>query len=151
MNKTEIARQIKETEEKLAALRKELEKPEYPKIEDSNPGDKLENGCIVVHKMEDIRMALIAAPESTEIQWMGIKDCARVFGKLEQEGFNCSQWFIPNVEQLKLAYKNCKEHFALSFYWSSTNSNALNFFDGIQDTFSVVFTCRARAFSLVSY
>lgn len=118
MNKTEIAQQIKETEEKLAALRLELEKPEYPTLEDSKPGDKLDNGCIVVHKFEETRMSLIAAPESTEIRSHWSKDFIDVFNKLEQEGFNRSQWFIPNVEQLKMVYDNCKEHFK-TFYWTS--------------------------------
>ena len=44
MNKEQIAAKIKETEEKLASLRLELEKPEYPTLADSKPGDMLENG-----------------------------------------------------------------------------------------------------------
>lgn len=156
MNKTEIALQIKETEEKLANLRKELEKPEYPKIEDSKPGDKLENGCIVIHKMEDLRMALIAAPKSTEVYCQWSKDFNSVFEVLEREGFNRSQWFIPNVEQLRFAYKNCQDKFVATNYWSSTgpsstHSCSVNFYDGYQSASSKANTNCVRAFSLVSY
>jgi hypothetical protein len=173
MNKTEIAQQIKETEEKLAALRLELEKPEYPTLEDSKPGDKLKDGCIVVHKFEETRMALIAAPKSTDRYCKWSKEFSDVFDALQQEGFNRSQWFIPNVEQLMLAYMNCQDDFLpkndinvkgekkYNRYWSSTEASVnsyrdiavvVGYCDGIADLgiskeeFELV-----RAFSLVSY
>ena len=68
MNKSEIATKIKETEEQLAKLRAELEKPDYPTLAEAKPGDMLENGCIVVHKFEETQMALIAAPATTEVR-----------------------------------------------------------------------------------
>jgi hypothetical protein len=156
MNKQQIAARIKETEEQLASLRAKLEEPEYPTLESSKPGDKLENGCIVVHKFSDSRMALIAAPEPTERYCQWSKEFSVVFDALEQAGFNKSQWFIPNVEQLKLAYMNCREHFSATFYWSSTEASSTNscivhFDNGNQLTFSKTTTPRVRAFSLVSY
>lgn len=156
MNKEQIAAKIKETEEQLASLRKQLEEPEYPTLANSKPGDKLENDCIVVHKMEDIRMALIAAPKSTERYCQWSKEFSEVFYALQQEGFNMSQWFIPNVAQLKLAYSNCKEHFAATHYWSSTEANSTDScsvgFNGAgQRTSSKTNMLCVRAFSFSSY
>jgi hypothetical protein len=156
MNKQQIAEKIKETEEQLALLRAELEKPEYPTLESSKAGDKLENGCIVVHKFPDVRMALIAAPENTEISCRWHKGFNRVSEQLDSSGFDASQWFIPDVEQLKLAYKNCKQHFSATCYWSSTEASSRNscyvgFLNGNQSPFSEPSTLCVRAFSLVSY
>jgi hypothetical protein len=158
MDKKELAKKIKETEEQLASLRAELEKPEYPTLQSSKAGDKLENGCIVVHKFEDVRMALISAPDTTEDYFTWNKRFPDVFEALERKGFNPSQWFIPNVEQLKLAYNNCKQHFPASFYWSSTeasssstNACGVGFLTGSQHTCCKPSMYCVRAFSLVSY
>ena len=156
MNKQQIAAEIKKTEEQLAKLRAELEKPEYPTLADSIPGDMLENGCVVVHKFSDVRMALIAAPERPEMYCPWNKEFEIVFDELSSKGFNQTQWFIPNVEQLKLAYKNCKEHFASTVYWSSTEASSttscsVHFFSGNQNTTSKTTTLCVRAFSLVDY
>jgi hypothetical protein len=156
MNKSEIATKIKETEEQLASLRKQLEQPEFPTLAESKVGDKLENGCIVVHKFKDLQMALIAAPQSTERSCRWDKEFKEVFDSLVQEGFNPSQWFIPNVEQLKLAIKNCKQRFAGTGYWCSSfaNSNGscgVGRFIGGQVGGSKEIKGCVRAFSLVSY
>jgi hypothetical protein len=156
MKKSEIATKIKETEEQLARLRQQLEQPEYPTLAEAKLGDKLENQCIVVYKFPDVRMALIAAPESTENNYPWSKGFHSVFDALYFAEFDISQWFIPNVEQLQLAYKNCREHFSGPYYWSSTeasstNSCGVNFLNGIQFTVSKASTNCVRAFSLVSY
>lgn len=156
MNKQQIAAEIKKTEEQLSKLGAELEKPEYPTLADSIPGDMLENGCVVVHKFSDTRMALIAATEGPEMYCPWNKEFEIVFDELSRKGFNKSQWFIPNVKQLQLAYKNCKEHFASAHYWSSTEASSTNscnvsFFFGYQSTLSKTLTNCVRAFSLVSY
>ena len=156
MNKQQIAQQIKETEEQLSKLRAELEKPEYPTLADSIPGDMLEDGCVVVHKFSDVRMALIAAPSNTERYCEWSKEFSDVFDCLAGQGFNKSQWFIPNVKQLQLAYMNCQEHFAATLYWSSTEASSTNscgvrFNYGDQFTFSKTNTVCVRAFSLVDY
>lgn len=156
MNKSEIATKIKETEEQLTSLRAKLEEPEYPTLAEAKPGDKLENDCVVVHKFSDFRMALIAAPQSTERSCRWDKEFKEVFDSLSQEGFNPSQWFIPSAEQLKLAYKNCKERFGGVDYWSSTESSYYNSYyviinSGFYWPSCKFFTCCVRAFSLVSY
>ena len=156
MNKSDIAAKIKETEDQLASLRAKLEEPEYPTLAEAKPGDKLENGCIVVHKVKDLQLALIAAPATTEVRCGWSKEFSDVFVCLAGQGFNKSQWFIPNVEQLKLAYTNCKEHFPATYYWSSTEDSStfscyVDFSNGIQRTTSKTNTVCVRAFSLVSY
>jgi hypothetical protein len=156
MNKSEIATKIKETEEQLASLRKQLEQPEFPTLAESKVGDKLENGCIVVHKFKDLQMALIAAPQSTERSCRWDKEFKEVFDSLVQEGFNPSQWFIPNVEQLKLAIKNCKQRFAGTGYWSSIEASSIvscfvSSHGGTQAKTFKDATLYVRAFSLVSY
>ena len=156
MNKQQIAAEIKKTEEQLSKLRAELEKPEYPTLADSIPGDTLKDGCIVVNKFEETRMALIAAPERTEMYCPWNKEFEIVFDELSSKGFNQTQWFIPNVKQLQLAYKNCKEHFASTRYWSSTEASStfscsVLFNGGCQRTFSKTSTNCVRAFSLVDY
>ena len=156
-----INEQIKKTENKLTVLREQLNFYEnfinkWPTLEDSKPGDTLKDGCIVVNKFSDTRMALIAAPVSTERYCKWSKDFNDVFDELSRKGFNKSQWFIPTVKQLQLAYRNCKEHFTATYYWSSTeasstNSCLVNFLTGIQGTYSKSSTDCVRAFSLVSY
>jgi hypothetical protein len=156
MNKEQIAAEIKKTEEQLARLRQQLEQPEYPTLAKAKAGNKLENGCIVVHKFPDVRMALIAAPCYTERHSHWSEEFSDVFEVLGNEGFNTSQWFIPNIEQLQLAYKNCSESFSASSYWSATEASSTNsclvyFFNGIQDTSGKTNPKCVRAFSLVSY
>jgi hypothetical protein len=156
MNKKQIAAEIKKTEEQLAKLRAELEQPEYPTLSKAKAGNKLENGCIVVHKFSDVRMALIAAPQHTEWYCEWSEEFTGVFEVLGNEGFNTSQWFIPNIEQLQLACNNCSESFSASSYWSATEASSATsclvyFGNGIQDTTSKTITLCVRAFSLVSY
>jgi len=156
MNKEQIATKIKETEEQLAKLRAELEEPEYPTLESSKAGDKLKDGCIVVHKFEETRMALIAAPKHTEVPCQWSKEFSNVFKGLAFLGFNRSQWFSPTVEQLNLAYNNCEGQFSATYYWSSTEASSsfscpVLFFNGTQFTYSKTNTNCVRAFSLVSY
>jgi hypothetical protein len=156
MKKSEIATKIKETEEQLASLRAKLQEPEYPTLESSKPGDNLENQCIVVHKFPDVRMALIAAPKSTQRYCEWSKEFSDVFNALVSAGFNKSQWFIPTVGQLQLAYNNCEGQFSVTGHWSSaeassTNSCFVYFGNGSQHTLSKTNTFCVRAFSLVSY
>jgi len=169
----EINEQIKKTENKLTVLREELKLHEkelvtlheqlnfyenkWPTLEESKPGDTLKDGCIVVNKFSDTRIALIAAPSDTEIYCQWSKDFNDIFNLLEQKGFNRLDWFIPNVEQLEMAFNNCYlKGFRLVNYWSRAwngEGGCLVFSFPIG---SVAFSCiegrnYVRAFSLVSY
>lgn len=156
MNKEQISAKIKETEEQLAKLRAELEKPEYPSLAEAKAGDMLEDQCIVVHKFSDVRMALIAAPYTTEALAAWSKEFLFVFDMLHREGLNNSQWFIPNIEQLGLAHKNCRSRFSGGSYWSSTEdtpatAQTLHFKECCLRSSSKSRLRSVRAFSLVSY
>lgn len=126
MNNSEIVKQIKEAEEHLAALREKLEEKKYPLIQESKVGDVLKDKSIVVHKFVELENSsfLLAAPASTAVTSTWSNQFSEVFEFLEYNGFNPSEWFIPNVKQLQLAYKNVKSHFASDWYWSSDEHNS---------------------------
>jgi hypothetical protein len=167
MNKEQIVKKIKETEEQLAKLRAELEKPEYPSLESSKAGDKLKDGCIVVHKFEETKMALIAAPKNTIITSPWKRDFHQDLIILRKQFPDTwrHRWFIPSASELELAYKNCPERFYDRSYWTSDRcvndvfmglkENLFYYFD-----FSIGFcgygvssrnNVNVRAFRLISY
>ena len=127
---------------------------DHPTIQEASVGDVLDDGCIVLKKENGV--ALLVAPASTEVCCQWSKESPEVFKRLEQEGFNPSQFFIPTWEQLNLAYRNLNDHFASTFYWSSTEINATNassqyFGNGNIFRFSKSTTCCVRAFRCVTY
>jgi hypothetical protein len=138
-NKQQLLQSIKQTEDQLNKLKEELESHKTPTIQEANVGDTLEDGSIVLKKKNGI--ALLVAPKSTVVRCSWSKEFSEVFDKLHEEGFNPSQWFVPTVEQLHLAYKVMPEEFSSSHYWSSSERNAstacfVNFFNGIQNSYN---------------
>jgi len=135
-SKTQLLQSIQETEEQLNKLKEELNNHKTPTIQEANVGDTLEDGSIVLKKENGI--ALLVAPKSTEVRCSWSKEFKPVFDKLKEEGFNSSQWFVPTVQQLQLAYKVMPEEFRSTFYyWSSSESLAsdaccVNFSNGNQ-------------------
>ena len=100
MNPKQLIQSIQETEAQLEKLKKQLQ---TPTIQEAKVGDTLEDGSIVIKKENGL--ALLVAPESTEVRCRWTKEFPEVYLKLTEEGFIPSQWFIPSVEQLQLAYK----------------------------------------------
>jgi hypothetical protein len=160
MNKEQIVEKIKETEEQLAKLRVELEKPEYPTLTDAKPGDKLKDGCIVVHKFEETKMALIAAPKNTIITSPWKRDFHQDLVILRKQFPDTwrHRWFIPNASDLEIAYKNCPDRFYGWSYWTSErrlSENMFYYFDfsagltlyGVSSLNNV----KVRTFTLASY
>jgi hypothetical protein len=121
-NKQQLLQSIKQTEEQLNKLKEELAAQKSPTIQEANVGDVLEDGSIVLKKENGL--ALLVAPKRTEVSCSWSKEFKPVFDKLQEEGFNPSQWFIPTVEQLQLAYKVIPEEFSSPRYWSSCECNA---------------------------
>jgi hypothetical protein len=147
--KQQLLQSIKDTEEQLARLKEQLKRA--PTIQDAEVGDTLEDGSIVLKKENGL--ALLIAPKSTEVNCMWSKEFSRVFDKLTEEGFIKSQWFVPTVEQLKLAFKVIPDELN-NEYWSSCDKNAFrascvvydNQYNLVKEnTFSV------RAFRCISY
>ena len=122
-SKTQLQTKIQELESELNSFKQQLNNyKETPNIQEASVGDVLEDGCIVLKKENGL--ALLVAPESTEVKAEWSKDFTQVFKKLEKQGFNPSQFFIPTKEQLLLAYQEIREHFSAVSYWSSTEGSA---------------------------
>jgi hypothetical protein len=153
-NKQQLLKSIQETEQQLVKLKEQLNK-KTPTIQDAEVGDVLEDGSIVLKK-ENV-LALVVAPKSTEVKCKWTKGFPEVYDKLYSEGFTPSQWFIPSVEQLKLAYKEIPDEFNKKFYWSSSECIASNscwgvdFINGAGGNYSRSNTSSIRAFRCISY
>jgi hypothetical protein len=151
MNNIELQQRLETIQQEAEQIKKALAKS-YPTLQDANPGDLLEDGCVVIEKYSNA--VLIAAPSNTECRCTWSKDFSDVFESLKEHNFNPSQWFIPSAKQVILAYKNAKQHFSSTNYWSSTEASStgacgVNFVNGIQNAGSKTSTCCVRAFRLV--
>ena len=91
--KTQLQSKIQELETELQEFKQQLNNYKEVTIETANVGDVLEDGCIVLKKENGV--ALLVAPKSTEVYATWSKKFPEVFNKLEEEGFNPSQFFIP--------------------------------------------------------
>jgi hypothetical protein len=146
-----MQQRLETIQQEAEEIKKALAKS-YPSIQDANPGEMLEDGTVVIEKYGNA--ALIAAPQSTEVRCQWSEEFNPVFESLKDHGLNPSQWFIPSVEQLKLAYKNGKQHFSGWWNWSSTETSStgacfVDFGNGVQSRDSKMFTGCVRAFRLV--
>ena len=153
-NKQQLLQSIQETEAQLNKLKEQLEQQKAPTIQEAKVGDTLEDGSIVLKKENGL--ALVVAPKSTEVQCQWSKQFSEVFDKLNSKGFISSQWFIPTVEQLQLAYAVLPNEFNKQWYWSSsetTASNACNvcYNVGTQGFSSKSGACCVRSVRCVSY
>jgi hypothetical protein len=153
--KNQLQTKIQELESELQSFKQQLNNyKEIPTIETAKVGDTLEDGCIVLQKSNGL--ALLVAPKSTDVYCSWSKEFSEAFNKLEEQGFNPSQFFIPTKEQLNLAWKTIPQHFASANYWSSTEINATNacnqiFYNGSILSNSKTRTCCVRAFRCVTY
>jgi hypothetical protein len=152
--KTQLQSKIQELEAELQAFKTQLNNYQELTLETAEPGDVLPDGCVVIQKSNGL--ALLAAPKETEVTCSWSKEFADVFTALKDHGLNPSQWFIPTKEQLNLAYKVAKEHFASFSHWSSTevsSTNACTLFFGFGNVTSFPKSCSfcVRAFRCVTY
>jgi hypothetical protein len=146
-----MQQRLETIQQEAEAIKQQLKKS-FPSIQEANPGDKLEDGTVVIAKYSNA--VLIAAPKETEVDCEWSKEFSDVFESLKEHGLNPSQWFIPSQEQLKLAHNNAKQHFSSEFYWSSTEASStfacsVFFSNGNQGTYSKVSTYCVRAFRFV--
>jgi hypothetical protein len=130
-NRQKLLQTIGETEQQLEKLKEQLRSDPAPSIRDAEVGDSLEDGSIVLKKEDGL--ALVVAPKSTEVSCQWSKEFSEVFDRLAFQGFIPSQWFVPTVEQLMLAYGTIPSEFSEEGYWSSSDFNSssayLVFFD----------------------
>ena len=153
--KTQLQNKIQELEAELQEFKQQLGSyKDTPTLQEARVGDTLEDGSIVLSKENGL--ALLVAPEYTEVMTSWSQEFTKVFNKLQDQGFNPSQWFVPTVEQLKLAYKTIPDEFSTTYYWSSTENIAtfgcgVNFFDGLPyGNWKEIAFC-VRAFRCVTY
>jgi hypothetical protein len=126
--------------------------------DEAQPGDKLEDGCVVIERRPKSILynerLLIAAPKETEVQCEWTPEFKPVFDKLKEHGFNPSDWFIPSVEQLQMAYKNAKQQFPGWWHWSSAEASSIDaclvyFINGGQCSGSKTVASWVRAFRFI--
>ena len=156
MKHYEIISRLDEIEKEKFTLLKRLSELSYSNCQ---PGDKLADGCIVIDRRPKSifynERLLIAAPIETQVDCEWTPEFQPVFDKVKEHGFNPTDWFIPSVEQLKLAYKNAKQHFVSSaVYWSSTEASSISACvvyvgDGNQSVASKVIAYCVRAFRFI--
>jgi hypothetical protein len=153
--KTQLQNKIQELEVELQSFKQQLNTYEEITIENASVGDVLDDGCIVLKKENGL--ALLVAPQSTEVECTWSKEFTEVFNKLQEQGFNPSQWFVPTKEQLKLAYQIVPHKFSSTFYWSSTEQSHaefawyVNFESGFANGSLKKNTFCVRAFRCVTY
>jgi hypothetical protein len=152
--KTQLLQSIQETEIQLNKLKEQLESYKVPTLAEASVGDTLEDGSIVLQKENGL--ALLVAPKNTSVFTYWSKEFPDVFAQLKEQGFNQSQWFVPTMEQLKLAYKTIPKEFSSTFYWSSTEGSAtaaclVCFTNGCPGVDSKAYSLCVRAFRCVTY
>ena len=126
LTNTQLQQEVQNLEARLKEFRKQLNNYKELTIETASVGDTLEDGSIVLQKSNGL--ALLVAPQSTEVKSTWSKEFPEVFEALKEHGFTPSQWFIPTKEQLQLAYRNVPDKFSSTYYWSSAEGNATNAF-----------------------
>ena len=152
--KTQLQNKIQELEAELQSFKTQLSNYQELTLENAEPGDVLNDGTVVISKFNGL--ALLASPKETEVTCTWSSTFPEVYQKLQEKGFNPSQWFIPTIEQLKLAYSVASQDFASCVYWSSTevsstNACGLDFFNGGVVSYSKAITLCVRAFRCVTY
>ena len=154
LTKNQLQQEVQNLEAKLQQFREQLNTYKAVTIETAGVGDTLGDGSIVLKKENGL--ALLVAPKNTEVEAEWSKEFPEVFEKLKSNGFNPSQWFVPSIEQLKLAYRNVPNDFSSTFYWSSTEFNAnfacyVFFGNGITVDVRKTYPYCVRAFRCVTY
>jgi hypothetical protein len=148
--KTQLQNKIQELEAELQEAKSQLSSYEEVTIENASVGDVLDDGSIVVKKENGL--ALLVAPKSTEVKATWSKEFSKIFRKLNEQGFNRSQWFVPTKEQLRLAFQNIPNEFSTAYYWSSSEVACFQFFStGFINAVSKANSARVRAFRCVTY
>tara|TARA_R110000868_G_scaffold235667_1_gene489586 strand:- start:21 stop:488 length:468 start_codon:yes stop_codon:yes gene_type:complete len=153
-SKNQLQSKIEELEAQLQEFKKQLNNYKEVTIENASVGDVLDDGSIVLKKSNGL--ALLVAPKSTEVKCSWSKEFTEVFNKLEEHGFNPSQWFVPTKEQLLVAYNTIPNEFSTTAYWSSTEVIAtygcfVGFSTGNTGNCNKAYSFCVRAFRCVTY
>jgi hypothetical protein len=150
----QLQTKIEELESELQSFKQQLNNHKVPTLAEASVGDTLVDGSIVLQKSNGL--ALLVAPKSTDVKVSWSKEFSEVFYNLKNQGFNRSQWFIPTIDQLQLAYQLIPQEFSSTFYWSSTEVSStgaclLYFHTGTIGTSTKSRSFCVRAFRCVTY
>jgi hypothetical protein len=153
-SKTQLQSKIQELEAELQSFKKQLNNYKEVTLETASVGDVLADGSIVLQKENGL--ALLVAPASTDVLCEWSPEFSEVYQKLQEQGFNPSQWFVPTKEQLQFAYETIPEHFSSTIYWSSTEFYSINAWivglsSGSTSNRNKTFVYCVRAFRCVTY
>jgi len=122
ITKSQLEQKITELESELQEFKSQLNNYSEITLENSKPGDTLSNGTVVIHK--ECNRILIAAPKETVVYSKWTPEFPEVFESLKSHGFIPSQWHVPTIQEMRLAYENAKESFSAANYWSSAETSA---------------------------
>jgi len=122
ITKTQLEQKIIELESELQEFKSQLNNYSEITLENSKPGDTLSDGTLVIFK--EGNRVLIAAPATTQVRRKWTPEFSEVFESLKSHGLIPSQWHVPTIEELEIAYKNAKDSFSAALYWSSAEGSA---------------------------
>jgi hypothetical protein len=117
ITKSQLEKRLTEVQSELNSFKNQLQNYSEISLENSKPGDTLSDGTVVIFK--EGNRVLIAAPETTEVRCKWTPEFKEVFESLKSHGFTPSQWHVPTIEELEIAYKNARNSFFFVYYWSS--------------------------------
>lgn len=144
---TGITQKIQETERQLETLRQDLRN--YKKVSDTQVGDVLEDGSIVLVKGDN--HAIVVCPKEREFESSWSDIMSRTFGLADPE------WFIPSKDLLLLAHKQIPSFFGGNRrYWSSSEFNfldahAVNVGQNYDDVVPKLFRFKVRPFRVLTF
>ena len=149
ITKTQLEQKIIELESELQEFKSQLNNYSEITLENSKPGDTLSDGTLVIFK--EGNRVLIAAPATTQVRRKWTPEFSEVFESLKSHGLIPSQWHVPTIEELEIAYKNARDSFSAAGYWSSTGYSAtggcpLYFSSGTTGCYFKTAACCVRAF-----
>ena len=122
MNTQQLQQEIIKTQYKLKKLQEQLEATKSFNIKTAPIGKTLPMGTVIERYNNCV---IVAAPESTVVRCTWSQGFKPVFDSLKNYGFIPSQWYIPTKEELQLAYRNCRDQFSSTCYWSSTKMSSV--------------------------
>jgi len=152
--KSQLQQKIIELESELQEFKSQLNNYSEITLENSKPGDTLSDGTVVIFK--ECNRVLIAAPATTQVRCKWTPEFTEVFESLKSHGFIPSQWHVPTLEELKIAYKNANPSFSFTNYWASTGNSAsggcilYSFFSGSAINYNKTHINSVRAFRWVT-
>jgi len=149
---TSITQKIQEAERHLEALRQDLRN--YKKVSDTQVGDVLEDGSIVLDKGDNHAIVVCPIEKEFESNWLDLMHHGLATSITNH--FD-SEWFVPSKDLLLLANKQIPSFFGGNHrYWSSSEFNfldayAVNVGQNYDDVVPKLFKFSVRPFRVLTF